>query len=260
MPRANRYYAPGLVWHLTHRCLGRDFLLKFEKEKRCWVRWLGVARRRYELSVLNYTVTRNHVHLCVYDHGQGEIARSMQLIQGQVALEYNRRKRRAGAFWHDRYHATAVETGVHALRCCSYIDLNMVRAGVVTHPSTWRWCGYGEILHGRQRFRLIDRPRLAEVIGLDHCDELAAVYGDRMEYVLAHEALEREAWWTEAVAVGDELFVEKVKGMLQQVRQTWELVTSERQDGSVVLKEPACPYRADFSVQNGPVSIRIGPF
>ena len=184
VPRANRYYAPGLIWHITHRCLGRAFLLRFEQEKRSWVHWLGVARRRYGLSILNYSVTSNHVHLCVCDRGEGEIARSMQLVQGQVALEYNRRKRRTGAFWHDRYHATAVETGTHVLRCCSYIDLNMVRAGVVTHPSQWRWCGYGEIMRGRRRFRLIDREKLSEAIGLDECAELPRVYSDRMEYLV----------------------------------------------------------------------------
>jgi putative transposase len=258
MPRANRYYVPGLVWHITHRCLERAFLLRFTQEKRRWVHWLGVARRRYGVSILNYAVTSNHVHLCVYDHGEGEIARSMQLIQSHVALEYNRRKHRTGAFWHDRYYATAVETGVHALRCCSYIDLNMVRAGVVTHPSQWRWCGYNEILHSRQRFRLIDRERLAEAIGLDDGDELPRVYNDRIDYLREHETSQRESCWTEAVAVGDESFVERLKDVLGNVRRRWQMIANEGQDGSVVLKEPQEPYRTDLHVQNGPLSIKIG--
>jgi len=33
MPRANRYYAPGLVWHITHRCHKKEFLLKFAKDR-----------------------------------------------------------------------------------------------------------------------------------------------------------------------------------------------------------------------------------
>jgi hypothetical protein len=36
-----------------------------------------------------------------------------------------------GAFWQDRYHATAIETGEHLWRCLVYVCLNMVRAGVV---------------------------------------------------------------------------------------------------------------------------------
>jgi putative transposase len=56
------------------------------------------------------------------------------LIAGRTAQEYNQRKSRQGAFWEDRYHATAVEADEHLHRGLVYIDSNMVRAGVVTHP------------------------------------------------------------------------------------------------------------------------------
>jgi len=52
------------------------------------------------------------------------------LIAGRSAQDYNRRKARLGAFWEDRYHATAIESGAHLHRCIVYIDFNMVRAGV----------------------------------------------------------------------------------------------------------------------------------
>ncbi|MCA1805928.1 MAG: transposase [Xanthomonadaceae bacterium] len=76
-----------------------------------WRRWLYEARLRYGLCVLNYIVTSNHIHLLVRDQGKGEISSAMQLIAGQIAQRFNRRKGRRGAFWEDRYHATAVETG-----------------------------------------------------------------------------------------------------------------------------------------------------
>ena len=59
--------------------------------------------------MLDYIVTSNHVHLLVKDTGQDVIAASMQLIAGRTAQEYNERKGRHGAFWEDRYDATAVE-------------------------------------------------------------------------------------------------------------------------------------------------------
>jgi REP element-mobilizing transposase RayT len=82
--------------------------------------------------------TSNHVHLLIKDTGPNVIADSMQLIAGRTAQEYNQRKDRQGAFWEDRYHATAIEANEHLHRCLVYIDLNMVRAGVVSHPERWR--------------------------------------------------------------------------------------------------------------------------
>ena len=142
MPRANRYFLSGHVWHITHRCHKKEFLLKFARDRQRWRYWLYQARKRFGLCVLNYIVTSNHIHLLVRDRGEGEIAKSMQLTAGKTAQEYNQRKGRKGAFWEDRYHATAVDTEGYLSRCMVYIDLNMVRAGVVKHPSEWSMSGY----------------------------------------------------------------------------------------------------------------------
>ena len=85
MPRANRFHLPGYVWHLTHRCHRDEFLLKFARDRRDWVQWLFEARKRFDLYVLNYQVTGNHIHLVVRDRDQGEIADSMQLLEGSTA-------------------------------------------------------------------------------------------------------------------------------------------------------------------------------
>jgi hypothetical protein len=59
----------------------------------------------------------------VYDCKEDVIPKSIQLIAGRTAKEYNSRKNRTGAFWEDRYHATAVHSGEHSIGCLAYIDL-----------------------------------------------------------------------------------------------------------------------------------------
>ena len=83
MPEAHRYYLPNHVWHITHRCHKKEFLLKFERDRRRWRYWWFEARNRYGLWVLIYIVTSNHVHLLVRDRGEREITRSVQLIAGR---------------------------------------------------------------------------------------------------------------------------------------------------------------------------------
>ena len=88
MPRANRHYIPGYVWHITHRCHKKEFLLKFARDRRRYLQWLFEARKRYGLSVLNYTVTSNHVHLLVRDDGDRDvIPKSIQLMAGRTGQE-----------------------------------------------------------------------------------------------------------------------------------------------------------------------------
>lgn len=244
MPRGNRYYIPGLIWHITHRCHKKEFLLKFARDRRRWLRWLYEAKKRFGTRILNYNVTSNHIHLLIQDGGSREtLPKTIQMIAGRTAQEYNIRKRRKGAFWEDRYHATAVQDDDHLIRCLVYIDLNMVRAGVVKHPSEWLFCGYNEIQAPSQRYNLIDRKRLMTLFGIDDSDRLSEVYKGWVEEVLGRDKNSREAKWTQSIAVGDKYFVEQVKDKLG-FKAIGRKVTATGNDFE--LKENVSPYRVNF--------------
>ena len=112
------------------------------------------------MTILNYTITSNHIHLLVEDDAHHSIAKSIQLIAGRTAQEFNCRIKRKGAYWDDRYHATAIDTDQYLMQCLVYIDLNMVRASAVSHPKDWFHGGYFVILNPPERYRLINTKRL----------------------------------------------------------------------------------------------------
>jgi putative transposase len=249
MPRANRYYIPGYVWHITHRCHKKEFLLKFARDRRLWLQWLYEARKRYGLSVLTYAVTSNHIHLLVRDNGERDvIPNSMQLIAGRTGQEYNQRKNRKGAYWEDRYHATAVETDKHLIQCMVYIDMNMVRAGAVKHPSEWPFNGYHEIQAPRERCALLDHEGLKELLNLRANDDLAEAYRGWINDAVLKGDLRRNEKWTESVAVGSESFViatQEKLGIKGKGREVIEV------DGSYELRESPAPYGPILGHENG---------
>ena len=253
MARANRHYIPGHVWHITHRCHKRDYLLKFAKDRYRWLQWLLEARKRYGLSILNYIVTSNHIHLLVCDGaGKDVIPRSIQLVAGRIGQEYNERKRSKGAFWEDRYHATAVESGKHLIQCLVYIDLNMVRVGVVKHPSDWEFGGYNEINYPRRKFRLIDHDKLMDLVGVESLEQLRNSHIGWVGEILREGNLERESMWTESVAVGSRHFVEMTMQELRGLAKGRKLTKS----GDVFeLRESQAPYLAYFDTKNSDIGL-----
>jgi putative transposase len=118
------------------------------------------------------------------------------IIAGRTRQEYNQRKSRNGAFWEDRYHATAVEAGPHLIQCMVYIDLNMVRAGVVTHPCECPFSGYNEIQNPRERYSLIDHEGLMDLLGIGRMEELKESYKGWVEESLAMQDRGRQPRWT----------------------------------------------------------------
>lgn len=215
MARAKRHYLQGYVWHITHRCHKKDHLLKLVKDRQRWLYWLFQAKKRYGLCILHYIVTSNHIHLLVVDDGSRDtIPRSIQLLAGRTGQEYNQRKNRKGAFWQDRYHATAVQSDAHLVKCMTYIDLNMVRAGVVKHPQEWPHSGYHEIQKPKIRYGLIDFKRLMGLLPIESRDELKQAHHQWIEEELKKSTLVRQSKWTQSIAVGDKSFVEQIKTRL----------------------------------------------
>jgi len=248
MARANRHYIPGHVWHITHRCHKREFLLRFARDRRRWLQWLFEGKKRFGTCILNYAVTSNHIHLLVRDGQEGEvIPQTMQLIAGRTGQEYNQRKNRNGAFWEDRYHATAVEAGSHLVRCMVYIDLNMVRAGIVTYPSEWPFSGYNEIQNPRERYSLIDHESLMKLVGVGTMEALKESYRGWVGESLAVQGRKREPIWTESIAVGSEGFVRQTKAGLG-IKAIGREVIGEK--GVCELREPEIPYSPNIGDEN----------
>jgi len=84
----------------------------------------------------------NHVHFLVSPQDQTGLARMMQWIGRHYVPYFNAKYQRSGTLWHGRYRATIVEPGQYLLPCGRYIELNPVRAGLVSTPAEYPWSSY----------------------------------------------------------------------------------------------------------------------
>ena len=192
---------------------------------------------------MNYIVTSNHIHLLVKENGNEAIAKGMQLVAGRTAQEYNLRKRRNGAFWEDRYHATAVDTENYLARCMAYIDLNMVRAGVVQHPGEWPMSGYCEIQKPPVRYAVVDQSALLDLFGCKSYGDLRLACRERIEESLRLGQQQRNSDWSESLAVGRAEFIEIIRADLGLQGIDRNSVST---DIGQVLKETPAAYNAVF--------------
>jgi len=243
MPKALRYFHAGQHYHLTHRCHNRSFLFRFAKDRDTYREMMRERIGQFRTPLLAYCITSNHVHLLVTARSPTRISELMESLQGDFAQHYNLRKKRTGAFWGGRFHAVAVEGGEYVLNCMNYIELKMVRAGVVNHPADWKWCSYGELMGLRQRYRSVDREHLGDVIGR-HPDTEAFMddYRHGIEQRIQADELARESIWTEPLAVGSRSFIEKISGDVRNRRQLEVAHTDHAPTETWMLRESRAPY------------------
>ena len=199
---------------------------------------------QFPVSLMGYCITSNHVHVLirVNEGEENTLSRFMHSLEGNFSKYYNRRKARSGAFWGDRYHAVMIDSGEYLLRCLAYIDMNMVRAGVIEHPREWDWCGYNELAGMKKRNRLIDQKALLST-GAALAD-FQQNYLLHIEKLINSRKLAREAYWTESLAVGCPEYVDRMKRRIKN-RLTLETETIEGETNMRRLREPQELY-GDF--------------
>ena len=90
----------------------------------------------------------NHVHLLVTPHTPYSCAKMMKNVGQHHVQRINSRIGRTGTLWEGRFFSCPVTTERYVLACYRYIELNPPRAGMVSHPSEYRWSSHCENVQG----------------------------------------------------------------------------------------------------------------
>jgi REP element-mobilizing transposase RayT len=92
--------------------------------------------------------------LARYDARRFSLSIFLKELKQRYTRWHNRRHRRTGTLWEDRFRSVLVEGDENALlTTAAYIDLNAIRAGIVADPKDYHWCGYAEAVSGQKPAR-----------------------------------------------------------------------------------------------------------
>jgi len=142
MPRIARIRAPGYPLHIVQRGHNRADCFLFARDFERYFDVLAESAAKHECRIHAFVLMTNHVHLLV----TSESAMGPSLMMKQVAQKHaqaiNRRERRTGSLWSDRFYSSVIQTERHLLNCYRYIEMNPVRAGIVPAPRLYRWSSY----------------------------------------------------------------------------------------------------------------------
>ncbi len=75
-----------------------------------------------------------------------DLSEFMKGLKQRFTQWYNGTHGRRGTLWEGRFKSVLVENGYAARVMAAYIDLNPIRAGMVSKPEDYKWCSYGEAM------------------------------------------------------------------------------------------------------------------
>jgi putative transposase len=115
-------------------------------------RFLGVLEegaKRFEVALHAYVLMSNHFHLLATPQTEDGLPKMMQAVGRSYVRYFNDAQGRSGTLWEGRYKSTVIQADRYLLACMAYIDLNPVRAGLVSAPSDYLWSSHLHYLGAR---------------------------------------------------------------------------------------------------------------
>ena len=135
MPRMGRVALPNYPHHVVQR--GHNRQVVFAE--------LAEFKEEYAINVYGFCLMTKHVHL-VLQPGErvAGLGQLMKRLAGRQTRYMNRQEQRSGTLWESRYKSSPIQTEAYLLACCRYVELNAVRARMVSRPEDYRWSSYAK--------------------------------------------------------------------------------------------------------------------
>lgn len=142
MPRKARIDAPGALQHVIIRGIEGKAIFRDRRDKDNFVERLGTVLMDTSTPCYAWVLMSNHVHLLLRT-GLVPIATVMRRLLTGYAQQFNRRHKRHGPLFQNRYKSILCEEDPYLLELVRYIHLNPLRAGVVKDLRQLRSYRYG---------------------------------------------------------------------------------------------------------------------
>ena len=207
MARLPRLTLAGYPHHIILRGNNRQAIFMDSADFQRMLALLQAHAIEQGVQVHAYVLMSNHLHLLLTPLQNDSLPKMMQAVGRAYVLYFNKRHGRSGTLWEGRYRSALIQTERYFLACMAYIDLNPVRAGMVTQAADYPWSSHGHYIGRQNEAWLTPHPMYWEMGNTPFAREAAYAamvlsgIDQKQQQALTSSAL--SGW-----ALGEDVFVE----------------------------------------------------
>lgn len=142
MARLPRFCPMGVAQHLIQRGNNRQVCFGGDEDFSAYAYWLKEYSQKFSVDIHAWVFMTNHVHLLVTPNKADGVSLLMQALGRRYVRYFNFTYKRTGTLWEGRFKSSLVQNENYLLTCQRYIELNPVRANMVTDPADYLWSSY----------------------------------------------------------------------------------------------------------------------
>ena len=159
MPRQPRLDAPGLLQHVMARGIERKEIFKDDQDRQSFLERLAVILEETQTQCYAWALIPNHFHLLLRT-SLTPLSKVMRRLMTGYAVTFNKRHKRSGHLFQNRYKSIVCEEDPYLLELIRYIHLYPLRTGLIKdlkELDKYPWTGHSAIL-GKRKNPLVPCP------------------------------------------------------------------------------------------------------
>ena len=164
----------GVPVHIIQRGNNRQVCFVSDEDHGAYAGWLKEYSEKYKVDIHAWVMMTNHVHLLYTPRQEGAVSRMMQALGRRYVRYFNFEYLRSGTLWEGRFKSCLVQEERYLLEVYRYVELNPVRAEMVTDPCEYRWSSYQINALGKVSNLCTPHPEYLE-LGLDLMDDSISI-------------------------------------------------------------------------------------
>ncbi len=158
MARLPRISPSDVPIHVIQRGNNHQVCFVSDEDYSAYIGWLKEYSKKYRVDVHAWVMMTNHVHLLCTPKQSGAVSRMMQAVGRSYVRYFNFEYGRSGTLWEGRYKSCLIQEEYYLLEVYRYIELNPVRAKMVTDPGEYRWSSFQINAGGRSSDLCMPHP------------------------------------------------------------------------------------------------------
>lgn len=186
------------IFHIVCRGNNQRRIFLSPQDYKKFLKILMEAKKRFPFYLYSYNLIPNHYHLEI-ETIEASISKIMHFINNRYVKYFNRRYKRSGHLFEDRFYCSHIDKESYFWQAGQYIDLNAVKAGLAEKPEDYPWSSYQFYYQKKYDEKLIDRERFLKFGGGEPLEKLCQNYIKFVEdgLVSLKEKPKKEPPWLE---------------------------------------------------------------
>jgi putative transposase len=150
MPRAPRLLLSQSYYHVMTRGNNRHTVFETDEDYQYYLHLIAKYKAEHPFDLYHYCLMPNHTHFLVQTNKASDFSTFMKRLNLAYFHHYRKSYSWIGHFWQDRFKSQFVGKDAYFIQCGKYIELNPVRAGIVTTPEDYYYSSYSYYSNGQK--------------------------------------------------------------------------------------------------------------